>query len=254
MIKANTRIPYQSAFIQTKKEEEEEEKFNQQAPNGLAKDKETGQAGPALPGPAPFVRGEKQWMDNASNVNEWLTKYEETSNARIPYHKIAEGKGKKADSFVQVDSEMNLPERPIPQGPALYGIAVSASDGMRGPAYPIPQAFVRGEKQWTDNANNINDWSDYHTLKANTRIPYMSAFVQLEDEKDDIKKKIPQGLAPYGLASSTTTGKKDAKKDTTTGASAPALPSPPPFVRGEKQWMENLANINTLGDNMTMTA
>ena len=54
------------------------------------------------------MRGEKQWMDNAANVNEWLTKYEETSNARIPYHKIKEAKEKKGDSFVQIDSEMNV--------------------------------------------------------------------------------------------------------------------------------------------------
>jgi len=101
MLKANARIPYQSAFVQTNKDDDDDDKkYNQQAPNGLAKDAETGQAGPALPGPAPFVRGEKQWMDNTANVNEWLTKYEETSNARIPYHKIKEEKSKKSDSFV----------------------------------------------------------------------------------------------------------------------------------------------------------
>jgi len=41
MIKANTRIPYQSAFVQIDKKEDED-KYSQQAPNGLAKDKETG--------------------------------------------------------------------------------------------------------------------------------------------------------------------------------------------------------------------
>lgn len=131
---------------------------------------------------------------------------------------------------------------------APYGLAVSTTDSRPGPAYPIPQAVVRGEKQWTDNANNINDWSDYHTMKANVRIPYMSAFVQLptDDKKDATKKKVPQGKAPYGLALT--------NKDKKTSVSAPALPSPPPFVRGEKQWMENLYNINTWGDNMTLTA
>jgi len=107
MIKANTRIPYQSAFVQIDKKEDED-KFSQQAPNGLAKDKETGQAGPALPGPAPYVRGEKQWMDNAANVNGWLEKYETTSNTRIPYHKI-DGESKDKSSFVQIDFEMNGP-------------------------------------------------------------------------------------------------------------------------------------------------
>jgi len=111
---------------------------------------------------------------------------------------------------------------------APYGLAVSTTDSRPGPAYPIPQAVVRGEKQWTDNANNINDWSDYHTMKANVRIPYMSAFVQLptDDKKDATKKKVPQGKAPYGLALT--------NKDKKTSVSAPALPSPPPFVRGEK--------------------
>lgn len=59
---------------------------------------------------------------------------------------------------------------------------------MRGPAYPSPQVFVRGEKQWMDNGNNINDWSDYMTGRAQTRIPYMSAFVQIDEQKDDEKK------------------------------------------------------------------
>lgn len=49
-------------------------------------------------------------------------------------------------------------------GPALFGIAGDGSGP--GPAYPSPQPFVRGEKQWMDNSMNINDWSDYHTMKA----------------------------------------------------------------------------------------
>jgi hypothetical protein len=36
------------------------------APNGLA-----GKGGPSLPAPQPFVRGEKQWMDNAQNIGDW---------------------------------------------------------------------------------------------------------------------------------------------------------------------------------------
>ena len=67
--------------------------------------------------------------------------------------------------------------------PAPYGLAW---DGFtQGPAYPSPQPFVRGEKQWMDNSQNINDWSDYHTWKANVRIPYWSTFVQTSDDVDD---------------------------------------------------------------------
>jgi hypothetical protein len=51
MIRANSRIPYYSN-VQLEAEDI--------APNGLAM-----KQGPALPDPAPFVRGEKQWMDNA---------------------------------------------------------------------------------------------------------------------------------------------------------------------------------------------
>ena len=65
MIVANTRIPYKSAFVQLEKDDDDDDKYNTKAPNGVAKDKDSGQPGPALPGPAPFVRGEKQWMDNA---------------------------------------------------------------------------------------------------------------------------------------------------------------------------------------------
>ncbi len=72
MNQANTRIPYYSN-VQLDSEDI--------APNGLAVAQ-----GPALPDPAPFVRGEKQWMDNAQNVGDWGLKQEDTSNARIPYN------------------------------------------------------------------------------------------------------------------------------------------------------------------------
>jgi hypothetical protein len=53
----------------------------------------------------------------------------EVANARIPYF-----------STVQLDSEVNA-------SPNLYGLG-----GAGGPAMPSPQPFVRGEKQWMDNA------------------------------------------------------------------------------------------------------
>ena len=54
MTVANTRIPYQSTLTQ----------LEGPAPYGIAT--ENGHlGGPALPNPQPFVRGEKQWMDNA---------------------------------------------------------------------------------------------------------------------------------------------------------------------------------------------
>ena len=53
-----------------------------------------------------------------------------------------------------------------------YGLA-----GAGGPALPSPQPKVRGEHQWTTNANNINDWSDNQTDVANTRIPYASTLM-----------------------------------------------------------------------------
>merc|ERR1712078_653698 len=85
----------------------------------------------------------------------------EVANARIPYA-----------STVQLESE----------GPALYGLA-----GTMGPAQPSPQPFVRGEKQWMDNAQNIGDWGDQQMIVANTRIPYQSV-AQTE------------GPAPFGVA------------------------------------------------------
>ena len=41
--------------------------------------------GPALPSPQPFVRGEKQWMDNAQNIGDWGENQMDIANARIPY-------------------------------------------------------------------------------------------------------------------------------------------------------------------------
>ena len=49
------------------------------------------------------------------------------------------------------------------------------------PAAPSPQPFVRGEKQWMDNAQNIGDWGDDQMTVANTRIPYAST-LQTETE------------------------------------------------------------------------
>ena len=68
-----------------------------------------------------------------------------------------------------------------------------------------------------DNAQNINDWSDGQTEKANTRLPYQST-AQVS------------GPNMYGLS---------VNKDGKGLPGAPAMPSPQPFVRGEKQWMDN---------------
>ena len=162
------------------------------APFGLG-----GPGGPANPSPQPFVRGEKQWMDNGQNINDWGTHQMEVANARIPYA-----------STLQTGTE----------GIALYGLG-----GAKGPAMPSPQPFVRGEKQWMDNGQNINDWGTHQMEVANARIPYWST-LQLES---DVKANDPTPNL-YGLG----------------GPKGPANPSPQPFVRGEKQWMDNAQNIN----------
>ena len=45
---------------------------------------------------------------------------------------------------------------------------------------------MRGEKEWQAWAQDLNDWSDGQTLAANTRIPYQSALLQLEEKNDPI--------------------------------------------------------------------
>lgn len=63
-----------------------------------------------------------------------------------------------------------------------YGL----EEGLPGaPAKPIPAPYVRGEKQWTTNANNINDWGDTQMTVANTRIPYASTLVQEDDDEPE---------------------------------------------------------------------
>merc|ERR1712046_479210 len=106
---------------------------------------------------------------------------------------------KKFNALTQTVKKQSLVQSP-------YGLA-----GPGGPAQPSPQPFVRGEKQWMDNGNNINAWGDHQVEVANTRIPYAST-LQLES---DVKT---EGPSLYGLA----------------GAMGPAQPSPQPFVRGEK--------------------
>lgn len=86
-------------------------------------------------------------MDNAQNIGDWGDNQMTVANTRIPYQSTA-----------QIS------------GPAANGLA-----GPPGaPALPNPQPFVRGEKQWMDNAQNIGDWGDNQMTIANTRIPYAS--------------------------------------------------------------------------------
>ena len=61
------------------------------------------------------------------------------ANTRIPYA-----------STLQVESEIGAT-------PNAYGLAADAKGKPipGAPALPSPQPFIRGEKQWTTNANNI---------------------------------------------------------------------------------------------------
>lgn len=133
------------------------------APYGIAHDGAQ-LGGPAYPSPQPFVRGEKQWKDNAQNIEDWGIHQMEVANTRIPY----------ASTLTQLDSE----------GPALYGIATDGAQ-LGGPAYPSPQPFVRGEKQWMANAQNIEDWGIQQMEVANARIPYASTLLQTKDEDEE---------------------------------------------------------------------
>ena len=111
-------------------------------------------------------------MDNAQNIEDWGIQQMTVANTRIPY----------ASTLVQLNSD---PAPPTPGGsPKLYGMA-----GPMGPAYPNPQPFVRGEKQWMDNAQNIEDWGIHQMEVANARIPYASTLLQLGDEEEGEKKQ-----------------------------------------------------------------
>merc|ERR1711937_669979 len=107
-----------------------------------------------------------QWMDNAQNIEDWGIHQMEVANTRIPY----------ASTLLQTESE----------GPAPYGLALTDKGKYihGAPALPNPQPFVRGEKQWVDNAQNIEDWGIHQVEVANTRIPYMSTLVQTKDDEE----------------------------------------------------------------------
>ena len=94
-------------------------------------------------------------MSNAQNIGDWGDQQMNVANARIPYW-----------STLQLDADVKS------EGPSLYGLA-----GAGGPAQPSPQPFVRGEKQWMDNAQNIGDWGENQMAIANARIPYWSTLV-----------------------------------------------------------------------------
>ena len=103
-------------------------------------------------------------MSNAQNIEDWGIQQMTVANTRIPY----------ASTLVQTESE----------GPAPYGIATE-SGHLGGPALPSPQPFIRGEKQWIPNAQNIEDWGIHQMEVANARIPYASTLLQTSDSKKD---------------------------------------------------------------------
>jgi hypothetical protein len=103
------------------------------------------------------------------------------ANTRIPY----------ASTLAQVSTEPPTPGAHA----SLYGIATEAGH-LGGPAYPNPQPFVRGEKQWMDNAQNIEDWGIQQVNVANTRIPYASTLVQT----DPLPPTPGAALMNYGVA------------------------------------------------------
>lgn len=109
----------------------------------------------------------------------------------------------------------------VPQGLNPNGYARQEGQ-LGGPGFPAPQPFIRGEKQWMANAQNIGDWGDQQMIVANTRIPYFST-AQLESSSETL----PQGLNPNGYA-------RDGGQ-----LGGPGLPAPQPFIRGEKQWIPN---------------
>lgn len=90
--------------------------------------------GPTLPSPGPFVRGEKQWMDNSQNIGDWGENQMVVANARIPYQSRAQLSSPDY-SNIQVESELG--------GIGKFG---NAGPKGKGPTLPTPQPFVRGEK------------------------------------------------------------------------------------------------------------
>ena len=76
-----------------------------------------------------------------------------------------------AADYEKLEKQTQRTQQSLAQGIAPNGIAMEAGH-LGGPALPNPQPFVRGEKQWMDNAQNIGDWGDAQMTVANTRIPY----------------------------------------------------------------------------------
>ena len=112
-------------------------------------------------------------MDNAQNIGNWGENQMEIANARIPY----------ASTLLQTGYTPNTPNE--------YGLAMGGKKGDKpipgAPANPSPQPFVRGEKQWMDNAANINTWGDQQMTVANTRIPYASTLQLRDDDPNNIE-------------------------------------------------------------------
>ena len=109
-------------------------------------------------------------MDNGQNINDWGDQQMTVANTRIPY----------ASTLAQTEDYAGT----VPGGLNPNGYARDGGQ-LGGPGYPAPQSFIRGEKQWIPNAQNIEDWGIQQMTVANTRIPYASTLVQTSDKKDD---------------------------------------------------------------------
>ena len=80
------------------------------------KDKKPIPGAPANPSPQPFVRGEKQWMDNADNISNWGEKQMETANDRIPYYSTVQISDDEKPSEYEKDVDMSILYEEEPAG------------------------------------------------------------------------------------------------------------------------------------------
>jgi hypothetical protein len=109
---------------------------------------------------------------------------------------------------------------------------------------------VRGEKEWQAWAQDLNDWSDGQTLAANTRIPYQSALLQLEEKNDPI---IVRGEKEWQAWAQDLNDWSDGQ----TNAANTRIPYQSALIslntaqldpKGEQAWLNNASDLIQLGN------
>jgi hypothetical protein len=105
---------------------------------------------------------ENEWQAWAQDFVDWEDNQTDMANTRLPY----------ASTLLQVDPGTGYPNT----------LAITAGPNMGYPGLPSQSNLTAApENEWQTWAQDFVDWEDNQTDMANTRLPYASTLLQLNE-------------------------------------------------------------------------